>query len=114
MKVSKTIITVLTALVILTFAAMPAIGGQPKTAKKPTALEGKLNINTATVKQLTLLPGVGKKTAENIIAYRTQNGNFKAVENLVKVKGFGKKTLGKSKVYITLEGESTLKKAKKG
>ena len=81
--------------------------------EQTSGLTGTVNVNTATQKELVLLPGVGKKTADNIIAYRQQNGNFKTVEDLLKVKGFGKKTLAGCVDYMVLEGESTLKKAKK-
>ncbi len=114
MNYSKRITTLVAVLAVLALAAVPAMAGPFQTAKKPTTLTGKININTATVKQLKLLPGVGKKTAENILAYRTQNGKFKAVEELLKVKGFGKKALERSKGYIVLEGESTLAKVKQG
>lgn len=57
--------------------------------------QDKVNINGADLKTLTKLPGVGKKTAERIIAYRDANGPFKAVADLVKVKGIGRKTLAK-------------------
>ena len=79
-------------------------------AKKAPGLEGQININTATAEQLVLLPGVGKKTADAIIEYRTKNGNFKAVDDITKVKGIGAKKLEKIKIYLVLEGETTLKK----
>ena len=50
----------------------------------------RININSATVDELDTLPGVGKATADKIISYRASNGNFKAVEDLMKVAGIGK------------------------
>lgn len=53
----------------------------------------KINVNTATVGQLQTVKGIGAKTAAAIIAYREAHGVFKGVEDLVKVKGIGKKKL---------------------
>ena len=112
MKFSKKIICVVVTLVFLAFSAFPAMGASEAAEKSPS-VKGELNINTATVKQLTILPGIGKKTAELIVEYRTQNGNFKTVEELLKVKGVGKKTMKKIKDFVILEGETTLAKMKK-
>jgi len=57
-----------------------------------------------------LLPGIGKKTADAVIEYRTKNGDFKAVDDIAKVKGIGAKKLEKIQQYLILEGETTLKK----
>ena len=65
---------------------MPA-GATSKEASK----EGKVNINTATVEELKTLKGVGEKKAEAIIEYRKKNGSFKTKEDLMKVRGIGKK-----------------------
>ena len=65
---------------------MPA-GATSKEASK----EGKVNINTATVEELKTLKGVGEKKAEAIIDYRKKNGSFKTKEDLMKVRGIGKK-----------------------
>ena len=65
---------------------MPA-GATSKKASK----EGKVNINTATVEELKTLKGVGEKKAEAIIDYRKKNGSFKTKEDLMKVRGIGKK-----------------------
>ena len=67
-------------------AAIPA-GATSKEATK----EGKVNINTATVEELKTLKGVGEKKAEAIIEYRKKNGSFKTKEDLMKVRGIGKK-----------------------
>ncbi len=75
-------------------------------------IEGKVNINTATAEQLEQLPGVGSKIAAEIIKYRTENGNFAAVEDIKKVDGVGDKKYNKMKDYIILEGETTIKVTK--
>ena len=58
---------------------------------KEVSKEGKVNINTATVEELKTLKGVGEKKAEAIIEYRKKNGSFKTKEDLMKVRGIGKK-----------------------
>lgn len=59
--------------------------------KKEVGKEGKVNINTATVEELKTLKGIGEKKAEAIIEYRKKNGSFKNKEELMKVRGIGKK-----------------------
>ncbi|WP_339722925.1 helix-hairpin-helix domain-containing protein [uncultured Paraglaciecola sp.] len=59
-----------------------------------------VDLNTATLEQLVTLPGVGKKKAAAIIEYRTKNGKFKSVDELVNVKGVGKKMLEKLKGQV--------------
>ena len=63
----------------------------PIPQKKEVGKEGKVNINTATVEELKTLKGIGEKKAEAIIEYRKQNGSFKNKEELMKVRGIGKK-----------------------
>ena len=58
---------------------------------KEASKEGSVNINTATVEELKTLKGVGEKKAEAIIEYRKKNGSFKTKEDLMKVRGIGKK-----------------------
>ena len=50
-----------------------------------------VNINTADMDTLTALPGIGQVLAERIVAYRRQNGPFRAVEEIMKVEGIGEK-----------------------
>ena len=56
---------------------------------------GKVNLNTADAAKLQTVNGIGPATAEKIIDYRENNGNFKKVEDLVKVPGIGPKTVQK-------------------
>ena len=48
-----------------------------------------ININTATQTQLETLPGIGPSTADKIIQYRKENGNFKNIEDIKNVSGIG-------------------------
>ena len=61
-----------------------------------------VNINTASKRQLEALPGIGEVLAQRIIDYRSANGPFSSVDELVKVKGIGEKTLAKIKPYATV------------
>lgn len=65
-----------------------------------------VNINTATPAELQTLKGIGAKKAADIVAYREQNGPFKTVEDLTKVKGIGAKTLEKLKPEITVDAKA--------
>ena len=62
-----------------------------------------ININTATVKEIMALPGIGKKKAEAIFAYRQDKGRFDDIAGLKKVDGVGKKTYEKIKAYVVAE-----------
>jgi len=87
-----------------------AYAAEPKTApKEAPKLEGFLNINTATIEEFQMLPGIGEATAKNIVEYRKVNGPFQSVDDLLKVKGIGEKRLKDIKPYCRLEGKSTLK-----
>ncbi len=82
-------------------------------AKKEAKLEGVVNINTATSEQLQLLHGIGEKKAEEIIKYRKEKGEFKAIEDIKNVKGIGDKMFEKIKDNIVVEGETTAKEPEK-
>ncbi|MCM8787002.1 MAG: ComEA family DNA-binding protein [Candidatus Omnitrophica bacterium] len=65
---------------------------------KSTAL---ININTAEEKDLEKIPHIGKKIAASIIQYRKNFGRFNDLQDLLKVKGIGKKKLDLIKDYLT-------------
>lgn len=72
-----------------------------------------VDINSATVEQLDGLKGVGPAKAQAIIEYRTKNGPFKSVDDLEKVKGFGKKTVDGLRAEVTAGGGAVPSKAEK-
>ena len=74
-------------------------------ADAPKAASPKVNINTASQAELEGLPQIGPKIAEQIILYRTQNGNFKKIEEIMKVKGIGEKLFNQLKDLITVSAE---------
>jgi competence ComEA-like helix-hairpin-helix protein len=62
-----------------------------------------ININTADSQTLTRLPGIGIKTAEKIIELRLKRQRFNSVEELLEVKGIGKKKLDDIREFIIVE-----------
>ncbi|WP_299067361.1 helix-hairpin-helix domain-containing protein, partial [Accumulibacter sp.] len=70
-----------------------------------------VNVNTANEKELQMLTGIGPAKAKAIIDYRTKNGEFKTVDDLIKVPGIGPAVLGKMKSDVTLTGPTAAKPA---
>jgi competence protein ComEA len=83
---------------------VPSASGKSdtKSAATPTRA-GKLNLNTATLQELDTLPGIGPVTAQAIIDYRNQNGAFKKIDDVKKVRGIGDSLYNQIKDLITLE-----------
>jgi len=68
--------------------------------EKPAYGGSTININTAGKAELENLPGIGEATAERIIIYRDEKGEFKKPDDLMKVKGIGKKKFEKLRELI--------------
>lgn len=86
----------LTALLLLA-AVLPAI-----------AADGVVNVNTAGLDELMLLPRVGATVAQRIVDFREQNGSFKAAEDLLLVKGIGDRTYALMEPHVAISGDTTL------
>jgi competence protein ComEA len=63
----------------------------------------KVNINTATARQLQKLEGVGHTVAERIVQYRETHGPFKRGEDLRKVEGIGAALWEKNRERIVVK-----------
>ena len=86
-----------------TIPGMPANvrANTPVTYSQPQSQTGHVNINTANASELEKLPGVGAVTAQRIIEYRNQHGNFSRPEDLINVKGIGKSKLAQILPHVT-------------
>jgi competence protein ComEA len=65
---------------------------------------GLVNINTATLEELEILPGLGPTLALRIIEYRNEHGPFQKPEDICLVNGIGSKTFSKFEKLITVGG----------
>ena len=100
------------ALVALAVVSAALAAQEPNRAARPAAkpaatAAAPVNLNTATAAQLETLPGIGARTAERIVEYRTKNGGFKKIEELMNVRGVGEKSFLKLKALITVTPPKT-------
>ena len=61
-----------------------------------------ININQATLSELQTLPGIGETYAKSMIAYRSANGGFRQLSDVLNVKGIGPKKLSKMRPFISI------------
>lgn len=69
---------------------------------QPEYIDGKLNINVASIENLCLLPGIGEGLAQRIIDYRQNIGPFASVEEIRFVDGMGEKKFSAIREFITI------------
>jgi competence protein ComEA len=69
------------------------------------ALGVPLDVNQASVAELTQVPGINAKLADGIVALRISKGGFSKLENLCEVKGIGPAKVRRLKAYLTLGTE---------
>ena len=84
-------------------APLPAglvASGQAAPSSSAPSPAGKLNLNTADVDQLKILPGIGEVRAQAIVSHREDNGAFTSVDALLDVSGIGVATLESLRDFI--------------
>ena len=84
------------SILVLCFAFAAISNATKKPPLKP------VNINTANSEELQQVPGIGPATAEKILQMRKSYGAFKSVDDLLSIKGLGKKRLEKMRKYLTV------------
>ncbi len=62
-----------------------------------------IDINKASVEDLTLIPGVGEKTAQSIVCFRDENKGITDLQDLIKIRGVGEKKLKKIIPYLSTD-----------
>lgn len=86
-------------------AYIPANDAKETIEQNQSDQNGQIDINAATSEQLQLIPGVGASIAQRIIDYRTENGNFKVIEEIMNVSGIGEKKFAQMKPYIKVQAD---------
>lgn len=84
------------------------VAGMAVATKKPPLKP--ININSATSDELQQVPGIGPATAEKILQMRKSYGAFKSVDDLLSIRGIGKKRLDKMRKYLTVSKSAALNK----
>jgi competence protein ComEA len=79
------------------------------TRRDAPKVQGVVNLNQADLDQLTLLPGVGPTKARRIVEYRAKHP-FKRIEELTRVKGFGRKSFARLKTHLSITGATTIQR----
>jgi competence protein ComEA len=100
-SITLTIMALLTLLIVNPTFAAGEKEGATKSNETVVSME-KININQADAKTLTTLKGIGKDRAIKIVEYREKNGPFEKIEDLMKVKGIGKKIFEQNKNVLSV------------
>lgn len=95
----------LSCLPLLTQPLLAADKPAAKPATTVTAAKesGKVNLNTASINELTALKGIGEKKAQAIVDYREKQGKFTTVDQLADVSGIGPATLEANRDMIIVK-----------
>ena len=93
MKTSKKLTVLCLVMVVVMTSALPLWAEEAH----------KVNINKASVEELTQLKGIGHQYAERIVQYREEHGPFSSAEDIMNVPGIGSKTCESNRDTITIE-----------
>lgn len=73
-------------------------------------VQEKVDLNQATRNELEAIPGIGPSLAGKIILERNRRGGFRTLEDLLKIRGIGRKTLNHLEKYITIDDSAQPKR----
>ena len=92
--------------IIPLIVALGLLGCSARVAhERPALVAGAhaVNVNIATAEQLEKMPGIGRKTAEAIVAHRDKNGPFRRVEHLMLIRGLSETRFAELRPYVKTE-----------
>ncbi|MUG30501.1 ComEA family DNA-binding protein [Aeromonas salmonicida] len=92
----------------LPLLSQPLLAADKPAAKPATTVttakeSGKVNLNTASINELTALKGIGEKKAQAIVDFREKQGKFTTIEQLADVSGIGPATLEANRDMIIVK-----------
>lgn len=102
-------ITSIALLVIVCALANPAAAQESSPAETEAPAAGnmeRVELNTADEAALETLPGIGPRTAELIIEYRSRNGGFEKIEDLMNVRGIGERTFLRLRELVRVDTDA--------
>lgn len=99
MRFKRMMVLVLAIGVLMPLAATHTLSAAEKSV---TATVPIVDLNKAGIGELTTVPGIGDVMAQRIVDWRKENGPFKRLEDLMKVKGVGEKKLAQLRPYLKI------------
>ena len=84
-----------------------AVAAQARRLSIPLKKGDRIDLDTAGAEEIQRLPRIGPGLAARIVADREKNGPFKGADDLVKVKGLGKKLIEQNKANLRFESEKS-------
>jgi len=79
-------------------------------ARKRIVLGIPIGLNTASVEELSFVPGLGSRLAKRLVHYRDKHGPFASLDSITAVRGIGQKTMEKIRPYIFIQQQEPPKK----
>jgi competence ComEA-like helix-hairpin-helix protein len=89
------------------------VAWRPSRVEASKAVDGVVNLNTAPAEVLALLPGIGPAKAAAILVYRKRHP-FRTVDELVRIKGVGRKMVRRLRVHLAAAGPTTASATRAG
>lgn len=93
--------------IVLVALVLASLSREAAAFPREVARTGVVNINTATDAELRELPGIGPAKSRRILDQRAKH-RFEATDQLMKVKGIGRKTYRKLKPFLAVAGPTTI------
>ncbi len=90
----------LTAVALVALLGGGALAGPEAGDSAKAGPQAAVDLNEASLGELTAIPGIGDTMAQRILDWRAENGPFRQVDDLMKVKGIGEKSLEKIRPYV--------------